>query len=177
MQYCILSNFSIKTYAKYLGVSWGFHWRREWQPTPVLLPGESHGQRAWWATVHRVAKSQTRLSDFHSLTEAFIMKSKCHNQWGNFPSHRSKKWTAAMHRKQQRHNLKPYFKSKRCWEKILPKTGENKSSVWGSCSFGWNCGLWFVSAYGICYVLFQWWKVQRTTFCELLKIVACDRNR
>ena len=20
-------------------------WRREWQPTPVLLPGESHGQR------------------------------------------------------------------------------------------------------------------------------------
>ena len=25
-------------------------WRREWQPTPVFLPGESHGQR--WATVH-----------------------------------------------------------------------------------------------------------------------------
>ena len=21
-------------------------WRREWQPTPVLLPGESHGQRS-----------------------------------------------------------------------------------------------------------------------------------
>ena len=21
-------------------------WKREWQPTPVLLPGESHGQRA-----------------------------------------------------------------------------------------------------------------------------------
>ena len=28
-------------------------WRRAWQPTPVFLPGESHG--------HRVAKSQTRL--------------------------------------------------------------------------------------------------------------------
>ena len=32
---------------------WGFHpwvgkilWRREWQPTPVFLPGESHGQRS-----------------------------------------------------------------------------------------------------------------------------------
>ena len=25
------------------------------QPTPVFLPGESHGQRSlWWATVHRV---------------------------------------------------------------------------------------------------------------------------
>jgi len=27
-------------------------WRREWQPTPVFLPGESHGQRTCWATVH-----------------------------------------------------------------------------------------------------------------------------
>ena len=32
-------------------------WRRQWQPTPVLLLGESH-------TVHGVAKSWTRLSDF-----------------------------------------------------------------------------------------------------------------
>ena len=23
-----------------------FPWRRAWQPTPVLLPGESHGQRS-----------------------------------------------------------------------------------------------------------------------------------
>jgi len=38
--------------------------RRQWHPTPVLLPGKSHGQRAWWAVVHGVAKSQTRLSDF-----------------------------------------------------------------------------------------------------------------
>ena len=117
-------------------------WRRKWQPTPVFLPGEAHGQRslagysppgrkeldtteqlhfhfllvwtspvaqtvkrlaynagqrgsipglgrssgegngkpfqysclenpvdrgAWWATVHGVAKSRTRLSDFTSL--------------------------------------------------------------------------------------------------------------
>ena len=48
----------------------GFHpwvrkilWRKAWQPTPVLLPGESHGQRNPWATVYRVAQSQTRLSD------------------------------------------------------------------------------------------------------------------
>ena len=36
----------------------------EWHPTPVLLLGKSHGQRAWWAVVHGVAKSPTRLSDF-----------------------------------------------------------------------------------------------------------------
>ena len=36
----------------------------KWQPTPVLLPGEFYGREAWWATVHGVAKSGTRLSDF-----------------------------------------------------------------------------------------------------------------
>ena len=38
--------------------------RRQWHPTPVLLPGKSHGPRSGWAAVHGVAKSQTRLSDF-----------------------------------------------------------------------------------------------------------------
>ena len=33
-------------------------------PTPVLLPGKSHGWGAWLAAVHGVVKSQTRLSDF-----------------------------------------------------------------------------------------------------------------
>ena len=53
-------------------------WRRKWQPTPVFLPGESHGSclenpmdgGAWWITVHGVAKSRTRLSDFTSLWDA-----------------------------------------------------------------------------------------------------------
>ena len=37
---------------------------RQWQPTPVLLPGKSHGRRSLEAAVHGVPKSQTRLSDF-----------------------------------------------------------------------------------------------------------------
>ena len=37
-------------------------WRRKWQPTPVFLPGESHGQRSG-ATVHRIPKNQAQLSD------------------------------------------------------------------------------------------------------------------
>ena len=36
-------------------------WRREWQPTPVLLPGQedknSMDRGAWQATVHGVAES------------------------------------------------------------------------------------------------------------------------
>ena len=38
--------------------------RRQWHPTPALLPGESHSGGAWWAAVHGVPKSRTRLSDF-----------------------------------------------------------------------------------------------------------------
>ena len=55
-----------------------FHWRWKWQPTPVFLPGKSHGQRSlvgyrgpWWATVYGVTKSQTWLSTWahtHILT-------------------------------------------------------------------------------------------------------------
>ena len=31
-------------------------WRRKQQPTPVFLPGESHGRGAWQATDHGVAR-------------------------------------------------------------------------------------------------------------------------
>ena len=40
------------------------HWRRKWQPTPVLLPGKSQGRRSLVSAVYGVVKSQTRLSDF-----------------------------------------------------------------------------------------------------------------
>ena len=33
-----------------------------WQPTPVFLPGESHGQRSLAGYVHGVTNSQTRLN-------------------------------------------------------------------------------------------------------------------
>ena len=38
------------------------HWRRQWQPTPVFLPGESQGRGSLvWAAVSGVAQSRTRL--------------------------------------------------------------------------------------------------------------------
>ena len=42
-------------------------WRREWQPTPIFLPGQFHGQRAWWARVLGVTMSLTKLSNYHFL--------------------------------------------------------------------------------------------------------------
>ena len=38
--------------------------RRQWHPTPVLLPGKSHGWRSWKAAIHGVAEGRTQLSDF-----------------------------------------------------------------------------------------------------------------
>ena len=37
-------------------------WRRKWQPTPVFLPGDSHGQRSLAGYSLWCRKSQTRLS-------------------------------------------------------------------------------------------------------------------
>ena len=39
------------------------HWRRAWQPTPVLLPGKSHGRRSPAGYSPWVAKSRTRLCE------------------------------------------------------------------------------------------------------------------
>ena len=36
----------LTTLYHHLNVSGRRKWRRAWQPTPVLLPGESHGQRS-----------------------------------------------------------------------------------------------------------------------------------
>ena len=51
----------------------GFHpwvkkipWSRKWQLTPVFLLGNPMDRGAWWATVHGVIRSRTRLSDLHN---------------------------------------------------------------------------------------------------------------
>ena len=38
-------------------------WRRAWQPTPIFLPGEFHGQRSLAGYSPWVAKGWTRLSN------------------------------------------------------------------------------------------------------------------
>ena len=45
-------------------LNWKDPWRKKWQPAPVFLSGKPHDREAWWATVHGVAKSWTRLSDW-----------------------------------------------------------------------------------------------------------------
>ena len=40
------------------------HWRRKWQPTPVVLPGESQGQRGLVGHSGWGRREKTRLSDY-----------------------------------------------------------------------------------------------------------------
>ena len=65
----------------------GFPWRRAWQPTPVFLPGQSYGQRSlWWATVHRVTKSQTGLKQL-SMHTIWIREKKTLFPSAKMPNH------------------------------------------------------------------------------------------
>ena len=45
-----------ETQVQSLGQELKIPWRRKWQPTPVFLPGKSHGQGAWQAMVHGIAE-------------------------------------------------------------------------------------------------------------------------
>ena len=50
-------------------------WRREWLPTPVTLPGKSHGRGAWRATVPGVAESDmTEQLRFSLFTMQFCLQ-------------------------------------------------------------------------------------------------------
>ena len=62
-------------------------WRRAWQPTPVSLPGESHGQQSLKATVHVVTKSQTGLKQLNMhacLSGISVPQSSKHMDSGAF---------------------------------------------------------------------------------------------
>ena len=52
----------------------------EGQPTPVFLLGKSLDREAWWATVHRVAKSRTQLKRLSAHTHALTS----HGSWLGF---------------------------------------------------------------------------------------------
>ena len=47
--------------------------RRQWQPTPVLLPGESQWRGAWWVAVYGVAQSQTQLKRLSSSSSSIFL--------------------------------------------------------------------------------------------------------
>ena len=54
-------------------------WRREWQPTPVFLPGKVHGLKSLWSMV---SQSRTWLSDWiHTQITHHAIHLKLMQQW------------------------------------------------------------------------------------------------
>ena len=49
------------------------HWRRQWQPTPVFLPGESQGQGSLVGCRLGVAQSRTRLKRLSSSSSGLLL--------------------------------------------------------------------------------------------------------
>ena len=56
---CLPMQETWETWVQYLG--WEDAWRREWQPTPVFLPGDPMDRGPGEATEHRFTDSQTLL--------------------------------------------------------------------------------------------------------------------
>ena len=54
-------------------------WRREWPPTPVFLPGESH-RGSWWATVRGVAELDTTEATEHAQSQTLYLSRLIHQQ-------------------------------------------------------------------------------------------------
>ena len=77
----ILLNYICKQYCGFVVMNLPLLRPVRWQPTPVLLPGESQGRRSLVGAVYGVAQSQTRLSDFtfplhfHALEKAMATHS------------------------------------------------------------------------------------------------------
>ena len=53
-------------------------WRRKWQPIPGFLPEKPKDRGAWWATVHGVTKSRTRLRNWAHRTVPGALASSEH---------------------------------------------------------------------------------------------------
>ena len=52
-------------------------WRRKWQPTPVFLPGESHGQRSLGGYSPRGRKESDTTERLHTLTHSLSSLPSC----------------------------------------------------------------------------------------------------
>ena len=77
----VFSNTTVQKH-QFFGAQLSLQWRRrKWQPTPVFLPGESHGRRSLVGYSPRVTKSRTRLSDFTFLYSPTL--TCIHDYWKN----------------------------------------------------------------------------------------------
>ena len=61
--------------------------RRQWHPTPALLPGKSYGRRSLVGCSHGVAQSRTRLSDLAAAAAAACTEERLYEETQGEDSH------------------------------------------------------------------------------------------
>ena len=111
-------------------------WRRKWQPTPVLLPEESPGQRSLMDyKIHGVAKSWTQLSD----QACFLLIILFCNKWKTKPMRRNE-FVSSLGQTQQTQGEGVY---EEIWEQpgstdILLRLLLDFWSFWMFCLFKWE---------------------------------------
>ena len=70
-------------------LGWEDPWRKEWQPAPIFLPGDSHGQRSlagyslWW---QRVGHSWSNWAQHVSIQaiwymQSWLVRTTCDKTW------------------------------------------------------------------------------------------------
>ena len=69
-------------WATSLSLSTFMHWRRKWQPTPVFLPGESHGQRSLvgcspWGRTESDKTEATWQAVLIIILQSFVVDTSC----------------------------------------------------------------------------------------------------
>ena len=71
-------------WATSLSLSIFMHWRRKWQPTPVFLPGESHGRRSLVGCSPWGPQSRTWLK---RLSSSSLFRQACFTQQNTLKIH------------------------------------------------------------------------------------------
>ena len=109
-------------------------WRRKWQPTPVFFPRKFHGQGLWCATIHRVAKSEMRVSDWvhttHTHTHTHTHNTRHCLEMEVLPSFCKKKKKRLRHRMSRQHYQSCIAHR---WER---KSWKSESPLWICIEYG-----------------------------------------
>ena len=71
-------------------------WRRKWQPTPVFLPGESHGQRSLEGYNPQSHKDSDMTEQLTTHTQAIPEQALQHSATGTLLKHRRQTVTAGI---------------------------------------------------------------------------------
>ena len=67
-------------------------WRRKWQPSPVFMPGESHGRRSLVGYSPRGHKDLDTTERLHSLTSLIVLQSLQGKPGSSGPNKREAPW-------------------------------------------------------------------------------------